>query len=277
MNLEQLTKTQTILLTLLVSFVTSIATGIVTVTLVSEAPPAVTQTINRVVEHTVERVVPSEGEQAAAAEVVTKEVQVLVKESDLITDAVAKVNKSLVRIYSKSGAAGIEPAFLGVGVIISREGHIATSQQVLTSGVSYAVRLQNGNEYTATIVQDAGDSPIKILAIDKPTEETEAPATVFLPVALANLSEFKLGESVLTLGGKDRTNVATGIVSDFVLASEGIAGSIMTTIATTPTAGSPLVNLLGEVAGVYAGSEAGGVAYAPNTQIKDQLAQLLGE
>ena len=49
--MESLTKTQIVLLVLLVSFVTSLATGIVTVTLVNQAPQPVTHTINKVVEN----------------------------------------------------------------------------------------------------------------------------------------------------------------------------------------------------------------------------------
>ena len=88
MDLEELSKSQIILLTLLVSFVTSIATGIVTVSLMDQAPPAIAQTVNRIVERTVEKVVSLPSQTAAA---VTTEKTVVIKESDLISDAVAKM------------------------------------------------------------------------------------------------------------------------------------------------------------------------------------------
>ena len=52
--MEHLTKHQLILLALLVSFVTSLATGIFTVSLMSQVPKGVTQTINQVVEKTIQ-------------------------------------------------------------------------------------------------------------------------------------------------------------------------------------------------------------------------------
>ena len=85
MDIEHLSKSQIVLLTLLVSFVTSIATGIVTVSLMDQAPPAIAQTVNRIVERTVEKAVPL-GQ--AASTVVTTEKTVVVKESDLIVQAV---------------------------------------------------------------------------------------------------------------------------------------------------------------------------------------------
>ena len=48
-----MTKHQLVLLVLLVSFVTALVTGIVTVTLINQAPPPITQTIQRVVEKTI--------------------------------------------------------------------------------------------------------------------------------------------------------------------------------------------------------------------------------
>ena len=80
--MEGLTKQQIVLVALLISFVTSIATGIVTVALMDQAPPGVTQTINRVVERTIEKVVPTPSQNQSAA-VVTKET-IVVKEDDLV-------------------------------------------------------------------------------------------------------------------------------------------------------------------------------------------------
>src|SRR3989338_8034713 len=98
--MEQLTKQQIVLVTLLVSFVTSIATGIVTVALMDQAPPGVTQTINRVVERTIEKVVPAPTQQTAS--VITKET-IVVKEDALVVEAVAKNTKSVVSIIAVSG------------------------------------------------------------------------------------------------------------------------------------------------------------------------------
>lgn len=86
-EIKDLNKTQLILLAILLSFVVSIATGIVTVTLMQQASPAVNQTINRVVQHTIEKVVPDYTP--------GKTQTVVVKEDDLIVDAVLKVRSSI--------------------------------------------------------------------------------------------------------------------------------------------------------------------------------------
>jgi uncharacterized membrane-anchored protein YitT (DUF2179 family) len=59
MAMEDLNKNQIVLLTLLVSFVTSIATGIMTTSLLQVAPVEVTRNINRIVEKTIETVTPA--------------------------------------------------------------------------------------------------------------------------------------------------------------------------------------------------------------------------
>jgi len=56
MEIKELNKTQLILLSLLITFVVSIATGIVTVSLMQKAPKSVPQTINNVIQRTIEKV-----------------------------------------------------------------------------------------------------------------------------------------------------------------------------------------------------------------------------
>src|SRR3989344_2658871 len=97
-DLEQLTKTQLILLALLVSFVTSIATGIVTVTLVDQAPADITRTMNTVVEKTVERVVPGETKIVERIKEISNPTQ-----SDLAVGAIDKNRPVLVRLVSDVG------------------------------------------------------------------------------------------------------------------------------------------------------------------------------
>ena len=87
MDIKDLNKPQLILLAVLLSFVTSIATGITTVTLMQQAPASFTAPVNRVIRQTVEKIQQVEGKTTVQT--------VVVKEEDLVVDAIAK-NKSAV-------------------------------------------------------------------------------------------------------------------------------------------------------------------------------------
>lgn len=123
-EIKDLNKTQLILLAILLSFVVSIATGIVTVTLMQQASPAVNQTINRVVQHTIEKVVPD----YSSSKVQT----VVVKEDDLIVDAVEKVRSAISKVYFDQSATSLiaDSYNFGKGIFIS-------SEVYLESGKSY--------------------------------------------------------------------------------------------------------------------------------------------
>src|SRR3989338_8018073 len=94
MDIKDLNKAQLILLAILLSFVTSIATGIVTVTLMQQAPASVTVPINRIIQQTVEKIQQVEGKTTVNT--------IVVKEEDLVVDAIAK-NQSAVFTITKDG------------------------------------------------------------------------------------------------------------------------------------------------------------------------------
>ena len=76
MDIKDLNKPQLILLAVLLSFVTSIATGITTVTLMQQAPTSFTAPVNRVIKQTVEKIQQVEGKTTVQT--------VVIKEEDLV-------------------------------------------------------------------------------------------------------------------------------------------------------------------------------------------------
>lgn len=269
MDIEKLTKMQIVMLTLLVSFVTSIATGIVTVTLMDQAPPAITQTLNRVVERTVERVVPDESQTAT---VIEKETTVVVKEEDLITDSINKNSKSVVRIY-EALEEGEKGKLSGLGVIIFREGIVATDESVIKDDSSYIVETADREVFTADITGEGESESLKFLMINTSNEEE----TVFEAVRLSSGNSFKLGQTVLSITGEDRTDVAIGIIAGLIQKDvevpktdlpadeeedeetkeekEAETIKVLSLIKTSidekeVMAGSPLIDIFGEVVGI---------------------------
>ena len=243
MEMEELTKSQIILLVLLVSFVTSIATGIVTVSLLAQTPPAITQTVNRVVERTVETVVPGENQ---AASVVTKETTVVVKEDDLIAESIGTGFEKIVRIYE--GTATSTPiialgAVTGAGTIVTDGSRVADEHIVSI-----------GDEYYRYIVS----STIPELGIAFMTATGTAPTVdAFKGIGVDSV---KLGHTMIGLYGARSDRVAMSVVSavsDFeeVTVGEGTvpARLIETTISETVTAGTPLISIFGDLVGISTG------------------------
>ena len=153
MDMEKLTKQQIVLLTLLVSFITSIATGIVTVALMDQAPAGVTQTINRVVERTIEKVVTEPAKNNNSAAVVTRET-IVVKEDDKIVESVEKNKNSIVRVYANTRNAGDvrDRIFIGLGTIVSKEGLIVTGDTFADRSGQYVVTIDNNVFYSVTVL-----------------------------------------------------------------------------------------------------------------------------
>lgn len=240
MEIEELTKSQIILLVLLVSFVTSIATGIVTVSLLAQTPPAITQTINRVVERTVETVVPSENQSAS---VVTKETTVVVKEDDLITESIDNGFGQIVRIHE---GVATTSTIVALGAVTGN-GTIITD--LSRAEEEHAVSF--GGEHYQYIVS----ATIPELGIAFLTATGTAPTIpAFKGV---DASSLKLGQTTIALYGASSERVATGIVSavselETVVVGEGEVSThvVETTLSETITPGTPLITIFGELVGI---------------------------
>jgi S1-C subfamily serine protease len=285
MDIERLTKTQIILLTLLVSFVTSIATGIVTVTLMDQAPPAITQTINRVVERTIETVVPDKSQSAS---VITKEVTVVVKEEDLITDSIEKNSKSVVKIREMN-ADGETSRLVGLGIIVSSDGIIATDLSVIKNDQIYIIETASGERFNTNVLIAKSENPSIFLAIEIPTvtiaKGEGKKEIVFSPVTLSSANVFKPGQTVISLTGEERIDVVIGIISglveDKISTSTSTAKTALSVIKTNINEkdifiGSPLINIFGEVIGISThGSVIGKTAlFKPVSEIKSMLSDI---
>ncbi len=266
--MEELNKNQIVLLVLLVSFVTSIATGIVTVTLLDQSPPVVTQTINRIVERTiekVEKVVPGKPPSP-----IIKEVPVIVTEEELIVKVINGAVAGVVRITDTNE----EKSFVSSGFFVKMDGTIAASAALVrlaASTTSYQAVLSDGRAVPLVKlvlpVSTSTAASSSQLSFFKPTSPIATDKWTVFPLAKIPPA---IGQTVVALGFSDRPdlNVAVGIVSSLLSASAATSPFVMTNAASPEKRGGPLLNIKGEVIGL---SEGAGLAIASET-IATQLA-----
>lgn len=241
MDIEQLNKSQIVLLTLLVSFVTSIATGIVTVSLMEQAPPAIAQTVNRVIERTVETVTPSTASGQTAATVVTQEKTIVVKETDLISQAVQKISPSIVRIYNNSEE---NPAFLGIGVVLDTKGSVVSDSETL-SGSDYTAALPDGSRVRMFV--NARDKASGFAFLQPATSTEQMPA--WKPAAISS-DRVVLGSTVVGIAGKSIVRILPGVVT--AMPEDTVIDTNIPPESILP--GSVIINTDGNVVGVSTGA-----------------------
>lgn len=248
MDMEHLSKSQIVLLTLLVSFFTSIATGIVTVSLMDQAPPIVAQTVNRVIEKTVETVAaaptPQKNQSQAAATLVTQEKTVIVNESELISKAIEKFEPSVVRIYTSAD----EPGFLGLGFVLDARGTIVTDIGAIDDRAEVLVATMDGARVRMFVVDRDSARGIAYVRASTTTEAQAQKPIAWKPVSIAT-NRPVLGATVVALSGKTVSRIASGLVTA-VLTSE--SGAVIDTNITENSImnGSPLIDSSGNLVGV---------------------------
>lgn len=225
MNLEDLSKSQLLLLTILVNFITSIATGIVTVSLLDEAPPTITQTVNRIVERTVETVAP----QSQTASVITREKTIIVKEEDLVISAIAAQAARTVSL--RVGHADANP--FATGAYLPK----ARATVTLGSGAGakeVVVVFPDGSSVAASLVR--AEDGVELYGFS----DTAKLPDVSFP-ALVPTRNLRAGQSVYAIAGDG--SAVTGIIS--------LVGTdkVRTNLSVVPV-GSAVVNSSGDVVGL---------------------------
>lgn len=190
MDIKDLNKPQLILLAVLLSFVVSIATGITTVTLMQQAPASFTVPVNRVVKQTIEKIQQVEGKTTVQT--------VVIKEEDLVVDAIAK-NKSstfsITKEFQDLDSKTIE-ASVGKGFVVSSDGVIVVDGNLVDSKGTYYVTNESGKFKADFISTDkAGFS---VLQISVPVDGKSK--AVFTVPTFGDLDKMKIGQKILVLG-----------------------------------------------------------------------------
>jgi S1-C subfamily serine protease len=268
--MEDLNKNQIVLLTLLVSFVTSIATGIMTASLLQEAPIEVTRNINSIVEKTIETVVP------ATPTTNQKEVTtVVVKEEDRIIESINKNVKSIVRIKERNPFTD-ESWFYGIGLVVSKDGLVVADRKTVLATNIYTAVLSDDTK--VTLIPQGIDKQTNFILFKASLPEKST--LVFSPASISD-AEPKLGQTLVALGGVDSNAVTVGRTISLDVKESGVGSStvkylnqIITDVATKDlVSGSPLFNLSGDIVGIRLTSDPL-KNFAPSSLLKKEISVL---
>ncbi len=232
MDIKDLNKPQLILLAVLLSFVTSIATGITTVTLMQQAPASFTAPVNRIIQQTVEKIQQVEGKTTVQT--------VVVKEEDLVVDAIAKnrlsvfsISKEVMDEEGKTIEVGA-----GRGFAVSEGGILAVDDALVFDKGTYYVRNDSG-KFKGDFVsaEKEGFAFLKIGdAVDGKSK------IAFAVPSFGDLDKMKIGQKILVFGNN---------ISSFIF--EGNKDIKM--VVTKSNGGAAVLDLDGNIIGIALSGE----------------------
>ncbi len=223
----------------------------------------------------------------SAQEVNNRQVAEQKSQSQLVTEAVAKIVPSVVSIiisqdvpqykveyqnpfgndpffqnigvqipvYVPTGKTQSQEVGAGTGFLITSDGYILTNRHVVSdASASYTVLLSNGKQQTARVVYRDPTNDVAIVKI---------PGSGYTAVNLGDSGSLQLGQTVIAVGnalGQYNNSVSVGVVSGLdrtIQASdengntETLNGVIQTDAAINPgNSGGPLADLSGNVMGI---------------------------
>ena len=286
--MEDLTKSQLVTLVLLVSFITSLVTGIVTVSLVDQSPAPLTQTIQRVIEQINPLSAGNNNNQQASIE---QSVSYNPNNESLVK-LIKSVSSSVVSVVASKDIPIIEQYYInpfqndpffqnlppelipnvqipqyrqkgttkqqvssGTGFFISKDGLLLTNKHVVEdTTASYSIVMNDGRKLDAKVLARDPFQDIAILKIE---------GNDFNPIPLGNSDNINVGQGVIAIGnalGQFTNTVSQGIISGLnrsVTAQGSLSGPedltqlIQTDAAINPgNSGGPLLDFSGHVIGI---------------------------
>ena len=217
MDVKELNKSQLILLAILLSFITSIATGIVTVTLMQQAPVSITTPINRVVQQTVEKITQIEGKPTIQT--------VVIKEEDLVVEAISK-NQSAIFTITKNGfddTGKVIEVSAGRGFVISNDGVVVADAILVPDKETYFVKNSSGTFKAEFVSTDK--SGISFLKIGDPVDGESKLA--FTLSSFGDLNKLKAGQKILVIGNAISSFIYDGNSNLSINTTKGNAGGLV--------------------------------------------------
>jgi hypothetical protein len=235
MDIEELSKSQLLMLMILVNFITSIATGVLTVSLLQQAPQTVTQTVNQIVDHTIETVAtgtPLAIAVASQPQTVTK--TVVENEDTQLPAAIAAMGERSVEIY---GSGGTTTPLAATGTYLPKADAVVTATQ---DGLpqNATILFPDGTLLPASVSHEGATITIYGFANGATLPTAPSPTIV-------NHASLKVGETVVSFTADG--SAVTGIISKIT------DTLIYTNLPATP-AGSAAVDLNGNIIGISDGS-----------------------
>ncbi len=234
MDIEELSKSQLLLLMLFVNFITSIATGVLTVSLLDQAPTTVTQTVNRIVDHTIETVATGTPLASIISAPTTVTKTVVESNDTLLPPAIAAASSRSVEIYA---GAGTSTPLIATGTYLPKARAVVTAT-IAGLPSSVAVLFPGGTLQKASISRAGATITIygfsdsaKLLTPSSPT--------------IVDHSILKAGQTVVSLTA-DGSAVA-GIITKID------ETGVHTNLPSVP-AGNSAVDLSGNIVGISTGA-----------------------
>ncbi|HEU0305233.1 MAG TPA: trypsin-like peptidase domain-containing protein [Gaiellaceae bacterium] len=179
---------------------------------------------------------------------------------------------------------GAQPAALGSGFVFDKAGYIVTNYHVIEGADSIRVTFSNNQSIGAKLVGSDPSTDLAVLKVD-------VKSSALTPLPLGNSDAVQVGDQVVAIGnpfGLSRT-VTAGIVSAIQRSITGPSEYAIDHVIQTDApinhgnSGGPLINARGEVIGVNAQIETGGVAQGnvgvgfavPSNTVKSVAGQLI--